>query len=53
MAREADRIGCDSVWLPDRLQFGDVGLWESLTMVSAIAAVTSRVTIGSAVTRSI
>ncbi len=53
MAREADRIGCDSVWLPDRLQVGDVGVWESLTMVSAIAAVTSRVTIGTAVTRSI
>src|SRR5258706_215939 len=53
MAREAERIGCDSVWLPDRLQLGDVGVWESLTMVSAIAAATNRVTIGTAVTRSI
>jgi alkanesulfonate monooxygenase SsuD/methylene tetrahydromethanopterin reductase-like flavin-dependent oxidoreductase (luciferase family) len=53
MATEAERIGCDSVWLPDRLQVGDVGVWESLSMVSAIAAVTSRVTIGTAVTRSI
>lgn len=53
MAEEVERIGCDSVWLPDRLELGGVGVWESLTMVSALAAVTSRVTIGTAVTRSV
>jgi alkanesulfonate monooxygenase SsuD/methylene tetrahydromethanopterin reductase-like flavin-dependent oxidoreductase (luciferase family) len=53
MAQEAERIGCDSVWLADRLQVDDVGVWESTTMVAAIAAVTEKVTIGTAVTRSI
>ena len=53
MALEAERIGCDSVWLPDRLQMGDIGVWESTTMVSAVAAVTNTVTIGTGVTRSI
>ncbi len=53
MAQEAERIGADSVALPDRLQMGDIGLWESTTMLAAVAAVTTRVTIGTAVTRSI
>ena len=53
MAQEAERIGCDSVALADRLQMDDIGLWESTTMVAAIAAVTTRVRIGTAVTRSI
>ena len=53
MAQEAERTGCDSVALADRLQMDDIGLWESTTMVAAIAAVTTRVRIGTAVTWSI
>lgn len=57
MAQTAEAIGFDSVWLPDRLLFtragNQQGLWESFTLLAAIAAVTSRVEIGQLVLRSI
>jgi alkanesulfonate monooxygenase SsuD/methylene tetrahydromethanopterin reductase-like flavin-dependent oxidoreductase (luciferase family) len=57
MAQTAEAIGFDSVWLPDRLLFvrggREQGLWESFTMLAAIAAVTARVEIGHLVARSI
>jgi alkanesulfonate monooxygenase SsuD/methylene tetrahydromethanopterin reductase-like flavin-dependent oxidoreductase (luciferase family) len=57
MAQAAESVGFDAIWLPDRLtniRDGQKrGVWESMTMLSAIAAVTSRVEIGQAVLRSI
>lgn len=53
MAQIAEDIGFESFWLPDRLQYPQFGLWEGTTMLSALAAVTSRIKIGSAVMRSI
>ena len=53
MARTAEQIGFDWVALPDRLDMSGTGLWESVTMMSAIAAVTSRVKLTHAVMRSI
>lgn len=53
MAQEAERIGFDSIWFSDRLDEGEFGVWESTTMVSAVAAITNKITIGTAVTRSI
>lgn len=57
MAQTAEDIGFDDLWLPDRLLFtredGEQGVWESLTMLAAIAAVTSRVELGHLVLRSI
>jgi probable F420-dependent oxidoreductase len=54
MARAAEAAGFDSFWLADHLIFREPGeeekgVWESLTFLSALAATTSRVSIGSLV----
>jgi len=53
MARRAEELGFDSVWVEDHLLFrGDVtggpteGPWECCSLLAALAAVTSRVEIG-------
>ncbi|MDQ3870003.1 MAG: LLM class flavin-dependent oxidoreductase, partial [Chloroflexota bacterium] len=50
MARTAEEVGFDSIWLTDHLIFrreeGTFGPWESWSMVAALAAATSRVEIG-------
>jgi probable F420-dependent oxidoreductase len=51
-AREAERLGLDSFWVPDHFfyrapgQDGVVGQWEAMTMLAALAAVTERITLG-------
>jgi probable F420-dependent oxidoreductase len=55
MATTADAIGMDAVWVSDHLGFGDPdgewhGAWESWTLLSAIAASTKRVRLGTYVT---
>ena len=54
LVRLAEDAGFDSVWVPDELiwHFDDaptLGFWESWTLVSAIAAITSRIEIGTLV----
>ncbi|HYI25681.1 MAG TPA: LLM class flavin-dependent oxidoreductase, partial [Thermomicrobiales bacterium] len=51
MARIAEDIGLDSIWLGDHLLYREpdgttTGPWECLSLLSAVAAVTSRVEIG-------
>ncbi len=51
MARTAEAIGFDAVWISDHVGFGDPagewrGAWESWTLLSALAASTSRVALG-------
>ncbi len=55
MARAAEEMGFDSVWVSDHFGFGDPegdwrGSWESWTLLTAIAASTQRVTLGTYVT---
>jgi alkanesulfonate monooxygenase SsuD/methylene tetrahydromethanopterin reductase-like flavin-dependent oxidoreductase (luciferase family) len=53
MARTAEDVGLDSIWIPDHLHFEFPGVKEStyecITMLSALAAVTERVEIGTLV----
>ena len=51
MAQTGESIGFDGLWISDHVGFGDPegdwsGAWESWTLLSALAASTSRVTLG-------
>ena len=51
MARRAEEVGFDSVWIEDHFLFrmpdrAPQGVWEGWAIITAIAAVTSRVEIG-------
>jgi probable F420-dependent oxidoreductase len=51
MARTAESIGFDAIWVSDHVGFGDPGgawegAWESWTVLTALAASTSRVALG-------
>jgi alkanesulfonate monooxygenase SsuD/methylene tetrahydromethanopterin reductase-like flavin-dependent oxidoreductase (luciferase family) len=48
MARAAEEVGFDSVWVGDHLLYADPtrGPWEAWTTMAALAASTERVTIG-------
>lgn len=55
MARAAERVGFDAVWISDHVGFGDPagaweGAWDSWTLLSALAAATSVVHLGTYVT---
>ena len=51
MAQTAESIGFDAIWVSDHVGFGDPegaweGAWESWTVLTALAASTSRVALG-------
>ena len=51
MAQAAEHAGFDAVWISDHVGFGDpagewIGAWESWTLLSALAAATTRVRLG-------
>jgi len=51
MARRAEAIGFDTVWIPDELVWFPegkpaMGFWDGVSMAGAVAAVTSRVRVG-------
>jgi probable F420-dependent oxidoreductase len=51
MATTAEAIGFDAIWISDHVGFGDPdgawnGAWESWTLLSALAAATTRVRLG-------
>lgn len=50
MTQLAEQIGLDSVWVGDHYLYrdhrGTLGVWEAWTQLAAMAAVTSRITIG-------
>jgi FMNH2-dependent dimethyl sulfone monooxygenase len=55
MARRAEEVGFDSIWLPDHFFIRDdrehepIGVWECTSMLAALAASTSRVELGALV----
>ncbi|HLG62789.1 MAG TPA: LLM class flavin-dependent oxidoreductase [Ktedonosporobacter sp.] len=54
MAQAAEHAGLDSLWLCDHLiyrfpQQEETGIWEVFTMLSALAAVTTQITLGTIV----
>ena len=54
MATTAEQAGLDSIWLCDHLLYRfpgqeEKGIWEVFTLLSALAAVTSRITLGTIV----
>ena len=54
MAQISEQVGFDSLWLADHLIYRfpnqpESAPWETLTMLSALAAVTSRITLGTLV----
>ena len=55
MAQTAEAVGFDSFWLADHMLSSqprrpeEIGVWEAMTFLSAVAATTSRITIGSLV----
>ena len=55
LARRAEDLGFDSVWVQDHLLFrfpgqADEGPWESFSLLAALAATTRRVELGTLVT---
>jgi alkanesulfonate monooxygenase SsuD/methylene tetrahydromethanopterin reductase-like flavin-dependent oxidoreductase (luciferase family) len=51
MANRAEEIGFDTIWTPDELLWrpqgaADQGMWDGVSMAGAVAAVTSRSTVG-------
>ncbi|CAA9554442.1 MAG: hypothetical protein AVDCRST_MAG88-995, partial [uncultured Thermomicrobiales bacterium] len=51
LARRAEEVGFDSLWIPDHLLFRtapgeSVGVWECWSLLAALAAVTVRVELG-------
>ena len=50
IARAAEAVGADSLWIPDHLIFrtGEItsGMWEGWSILSALAAVTQRIELG-------
>jgi len=54
LATVAEQAGLDSLWLADHLIYrfpgqDELAPWEALTMLSALAAATTRITLGSIV----
>ena len=54
MAQAAESLGLDSLWVWDHLlyrdpEYGEVGCWEAFTFLGALAASTSRITLGTLV----
>ncbi|HEU5228914.1 MAG TPA: LLM class flavin-dependent oxidoreductase, partial [Ktedonobacteraceae bacterium] len=54
MALAAERVGLDSLWLCDHLiyrfpEHEEAGIWELFTLLSALAAVTTKITLGTIV----
>ena len=47
---DCERLGYDSVWLDDHLMFGSTPILECWTKLSALAAITSRIRLGTMVT---
>ena len=52
VALRAEELGFDSVWIPDELVWfqegqSPLGVWEGVSLMGAVAAVTSRAKVGS------
>ena len=51
MTQRAEQLGFDSVWVPDHVLFRHpgqetVGVWEAMSMLSALAAATNKIELG-------